>query len=81
MAERPRKTITKSLIEFLAAKGKQGASLSEIYVAIWADIDTKILDSSIRSTLYKKLKGRKTAYKPIFERYTFEGKTLYRLLE
>jgi len=81
MAERYQKSIAKSLIEFLATKGEQGATLSEIYVAVRADIGMKTLDSSIRSTLYKKLTGKKSAYKPAFEREIFGGETRYRLLE
>jgi len=81
MAERPQKSITQSLIEFLATKGNQGATLSEIYAAIRADIGEKILDSSIRATLYRKLKGKKNRYKPNFDRYIFKGIARYRLLE
>jgi hypothetical protein len=81
MAEPPQRSILKSLIGFLATKGDQGATLSEIYVAIRADRSEKTLTSTVRSTLYKKLVGRKNISKPIFERYVFEGQTRYRLLE
>ncbi len=69
---------TQSIKAFLAKKGSTGATLREIYGAVRADLGERVLDSSIRSILYKRLVTAKTAYRPAFERLGAGSSVRYR---
>jgi hypothetical protein len=79
MVERPSNSITDSIIAFLTKTGEQGATVSEIYAAVQADLGENTLDASVRTVLYRRLVGAKKGYRPHFERYVMNGKFRYRL--
>ena len=80
MPQRSGKSLTDSIITFLATTGTQGAALTEIYAAVRAELGNAVLDTSIRSILYKRLRGTKSKYKQRFERSMVHGKYRYKLL-
>jgi hypothetical protein len=81
MAQKLHRSMTDALRDFLATKDEQGATLAEIYAAVHADLGDNIIDTSIRSILYKRLAGAKGKYKPYFERRIVNGKYQYKLLD
>lgn len=76
----PTPSISQSIAACLKGTGTDGATLAEIYAAVHAAIgDYK--DTSVRSVLYKRLPGAKSNYRPMFERFSKNGETRYRLLK
>lgn len=73
-------SVTESIKAFLRGRGAAGASLEEIYSAVRADLGKGVLDSSIRSILYKRLVTAHSAYLPAFERFRVKGKNRYRII-
>lgn len=82
MAARGNKpSITDIMRDFLATKGRDGATLSEIYVAIRKQLGEQVTDSSIQASLYRRLPTSISPYSPLFERIRKKEQVRYRLLQ
>lgn len=74
-------SITSLICYFLADAGNKGATIKEIYDAVHATHSKSPRDSSIRATLYRRLKNAKGNYFPLFDRVTTRGLHRYFLIK
>jgi len=80
MTEKKRKSMSDIITDLLREKGREGAPLSEIYARVRAESRGRILDTSVRAILYKRLFGSDSGYTPRFDRIVKSGQVRYRLL-
>ena len=83
MPRRPsrEKSTAQVLTTFLEGKGREGATLQEIYFAVRSELGEDILHTTIRSDLYRRLVGAKGADREAFERFPLREETRYRILQ